>query len=487
MSSSRGRTSEEHRRSTKPTSRSSRGRSGSPDRRVTTIVLIATMGAVAFGYDTGVLAGALPFLSQPRDAGGLGLDALAEGVVTSALVFAASLGALVGGRLADRLGRRRTLLFVSLVFAVGALGTGLAPSVEALVGCRVVLGLAVGASSTIVPIFIGEIAPARRRAGLVTRNQLMIVTGQLLAAVANAAIAQASSDGEAWRHMLLVSATPALLLFAGLWFVPESPRWLATHGRPEAARRVLESIRSTGESERELQTITALRPRANESAGATQRTDRHPMRARWVRRLVLIGAGLGMVSQLTGVNSVMYFAPSILATSGLGTQAALTATIATGVVSVLATLVGIRVLRRLGRRPIMITGLIGVASSHLLLGLAFALPLGPAQPWLVLALMLVLLCFVQAMVSVVFWLMTAELFPLQVRGLAAGVAVCVQWLSNGVVALLFPLAFAHLGGDVYFVFAAVNVLSAWFVWRALPETRGLALEEVERMLRRRLS
>ncbi|WP_269453594.1 sugar porter family MFS transporter [Pseudoclavibacter sp. 13-3] len=459
---------------------------GSPDRRVTTIVLIATMGAVAFGYDTGVLAGALPFLSQPRDAGGLGLDALAEGIVTSALVFAASLGALVGGRLADRLGRRRTLIFVSLVFAGGALGTGFAPSVESLVACRVVLGLAVGASSTIVPVFIGEIAPARRRAGLVTRNQLMIVTGQLLAAVANAAIARVSSDGEAWRHMLLVSATPALLLFVGLWFVPESPRWLAMHGRSAAARRVLGLIRTPGEGEHELQSVAALHERANETAGATDGTDRHPLRARWVRRLVLIGAGLGMVSQLTGVNSVMYFAPSILATSGLGTQAALTATIATGVISVLATLVGIRVLRRLGRRPIMITGLIGVASSHLLLGLAFALPVGPAQPWLVLTLMLVLLCFVQAMVSVVFWLMTAELFPLRVRGMAAGVAVCVQWVTNGVVALLFPVAFAHLGGDVYFVFAAVNVLSAWFVWRALPETRGLALEEVEGMLRRRL-
>jgi len=372
-----------------------------------------TFGGLLFGYDTGVISGALPFMARPREDGGLGLTPLAEGVVASSLVLGAAFGALFGGRLCDRHGRRRTILGLAVLFFVGALGTALAPGLAVLVVFRVLLGLAVGGASATVPVFIAELAPAERRGRLVTQNELMIVTGQLLAFTSNAVIAKTVGKGGVWRWMLAIATVPAVLLWFGMLFVPESPRWLASRGRFDDAARTLGLIRDAQVVDTEL---AEIRRRVTADAQEPQ-AGRRDLSTPWVRRIVTFGFGLAALTQLTGVNSIMYFAPTILLDMGLGTQAALTATIANGVVAVLAVSTGMWLLGRFGRRPMLLTGQIGVIVSLVLIAFCFlVLPESAARSYLVLASMLTFLLFMQGCIATVFWLMLSEIFPLLLRG-----------------------------------------------------------------------
>ncbi|MFH8568082.1 sugar porter family MFS transporter [Streptomyces sp. NPDC017993] len=453
-------------------------------RRLRIITVIATFGGLLFGYDTGVISGALPFMSLSPEEGGLGLDPLTEGIVASSLVLGAAFGALFGGRLSDRYGRRRTILGLAVLFFVGALGTALAPGIAVMVLFRVLLGLAVGGASATVPVFIAELAPADRRGRLVTQNELMIVTGQLLAYTSNAVIAETVGEGGVWRWMLAIATVPAVLLWFGMLFVPESPRWLAAHGRADEAKRTLSRVRDPlvvdaefAEIERRVAT-DAGEPRAGWRDLATP----------WVRRLVTFGFGLAVLTQLTGVNSIMYFAPKILLDTGLGTQAALTATITNGVVAVLAVATGMWLLGRFGRRPMLLTGQLGVTASLVLIAVCLmVLPQSTARSYLVLAFMLTFLLFMQGCVATVFWLMLSEIFPLRLRGFAMGTAVFGTWMANFVVTLTFPPLMDAIGGVTFLIFAAVNVVTYVFYLRAVPETRGRSMEELESHFRRQLA
>ncbi|MEB3372426.1 sugar porter family MFS transporter [Saccharopolyspora mangrovi] len=448
---------------------------GSTKPFVRIITAVATLGALLFGYDTGVISGALPFMTLGPERGGLGLTPVTEGIVTSSLVFGAAFGAVFGGRLSDWHGRRRNILTLAVVFFIGALGTALAPNIETMVLFRIVLGLAVGGASATVPMFIAELAPAHRRAQLVTHNELMIVTGQLVAYTSNAAIANFWPSDEAWRYMLGLATIPAVLLWFGMLFLPESPRWYATKGRFDEALVVLGKIREPAEAERELAEIRRCAP----DAGQAHRKEWTNLRTPWIRRLVIIGAVLGISVQLTGVNTIMYFAPTILQTTGLGTEASITASIANGVVSVVATFIGISLLGRIGRRPIIITGQVGVTISLALLGVCFLLPESTFRSFAVMAFMLIFLFFMQSMIATVWWLMMAEMFPLRFRGFAMGIAIFAQWISNGTVALTFPMLISALGGNTFFILALINSATIVFLTKFLPETGGKTLEELE--------
>ncbi|WP_295514258.1 sugar porter family MFS transporter [uncultured Pseudomonas sp.] len=446
-------------------------------------VLVATMGALAFGYDTGIIAGALPFMTLPADQGGLGLNAYTEGLVTAALIVGAAFGSLAAGYLADRHGRRTTLRLLSILFVLGALGTAVAPSVELMVVARFVLGLAVGGGSATVPVFIAEIAGPKRRGRLVSRNELMIVSGQLLAYVLSALLAWLVHDNGIWRYMLAIAMVPGILLFAGTFLLPTSPRWLAAKGRIEEAEAVLERLRDTPEEvKREVQEMREAEEQAKH---------RPPLRELlgqgWVVKLLLLGIGLGFVAQFTGVNAFMYYTPIILKSTGMGTSAALTATIGNGVVSVIATLLGIWAIGRAGRRTLLLIGLVIVVLAQLALGSVLLwLPQNLTQSYLALACILVFLLFMQMCVAPVYWLLMSELFPNQVRGLLTGVAVAVQWLCNATVAFSFPVALEAIGNYTFYVFAAINLGSLVFVFCCLPETRGKSLEEIERHLKKEL-
>jgi len=436
---------------------------------------IATLGGFLFGYDTGVINGALPYMQDD-----LGLTPFTEGLITSSLLFGAAFGAVAAGQLADRLGRRRLLLILAGVFMLGAAGTAAAPGVGLMVLARVVLGLAVGGASAVVPMFLAELAPAARRGQLVTRDQLMIVTGQLAAFVCNAVIGNLwGEEGNVWRWMLLVATLPAIALWIGMHFVPESPRWLGSKGRYAQMLEALQKIRSAEEAQAEYEEIKGLT--------GTSRTGRLKDFAEpWLLRVLLIGMGLSIVQQITGVNAIIYYGTQILADAGFGTEAALTANIANGVVSVAAALLGIWLLGKVARRPMLITGLLGTTSTLALIGAASILmPEGTARGFTVLSLTVLFLAFQQGAVSPVTWLMLAEIFPLRVRGLGIGLSVFVQWMANFAVGFSFPMLMAALGiSNTFFIFVALGICAVLFVRRFMPETRGLSLEEVELKLRK---
>ncbi|MER6308731.1 sugar porter family MFS transporter [Streptomyces sp. NPDC001657] len=436
------------------------------------IAAIAALGGALFGYDTGVISGALPFMEAH-----FGLTSLGEGVITSALLIGAAFGSLIGGRMSDALGRRNALLWAGAVFIGGAVAVALSPTVPFMTVARFVLGLAVGSASVITPLYLSEVAPPHIRGRLVSFNSLMIVSGQLLAYLLNAVLAQWA----AWRGMLGLAALPAVALFAGLFFLPDTPRWYISKGRQEDAARVLGRTLPAEAVAAELARIDQARSLEADARRGAWRELRTP----WVRRLLLVGIGLAAVQQITGVNAVVYFAPKILASTGLGTGAAITATIAVGVVSVVATAIGMSLIDRVGRRPLLLCGLAGMTVALALLGASFRLPHSPAVSVLVLGLMVLYMAFMQATLNTGVWLLLAEMFPLRVRGLAMGAAVFVMWMVNFAVALVFPVLLDAVGASsTFWFFGAMCVLSWVFCRRYAPETKGLALEDLEHELRR---
>jgi len=456
-------------------------------RSVKAIAVVATLGGLLFGYDTGVIAGALPFMTDSQAAGGLGLSSVGEGFVTSSLLVGAAFGALYGGRLSDRFGRRHNLLMLAGIFFLGAVGTAVAPNIAIMVVARIILGLAVGGASATVPVYLAEIAPKDLRGRLVAVDALMIVTGQLLAYSINAAIANTWDGHSAWRVMLLLCSIPAVALWIGMHFMPETARWYASKDRFGDAARVLRATRPDRHDVRgELgEMLAVMHEEERESTGGWR-----DLATPWIKRLVLIGAGIAMLQQLTGVNTLMYYAPTILTTTGLGTDAALTATIANGVVSVIAATVGLWLVGRLPRRRLLIVGQLGIIASLAAIAIAFGLLIQPSlaagdtppasSSYAVLAFMLCFLVFQQGAVSPVTWVMLSEIFPMKMRGFGMGFAVFLMWIVNAIISFLFPVLISTFGGTgTFLVFAVINVGTVIFSWRMVPETAHLTLEELE--------
>jgi len=456
--------------------------SATVSRRLRIITVIATFGGLLFGYDTGVINGALPYMTDD-----LGLTPVTEGMVTSSLLLGAALGAVTGGRLSDARGRRRTILTLAVVFFVGALGCTLAPNTAVMVVARFVLGLAVGGASVTVPVYLAEVSPAERRGALVTRNELMIVSGQLLAFTSNAIIAQVGDEsGGVWRWMLVLATIPAVVLWFGMLVMPESPRWLASQTRFGEALEVLKQVRSQQRAEAELSEVSALAVKEEqEKLGGWQDMKTTP----WLRRLMFVGFGIAIVQQITGVNTIMYYGTQILTEAGFTADSALTANIANGVISVLATFVGIWLLGRVNRRPMLMTGQIGTTAALLLIGVfSLVLPSGDGRAYAVLAMTITFLAFQQAAISPVTWLMLSEIFPMRMRGFGMGVAAVVLWLTNFVIGLVFPSLVSGIGvSNTFFLFVVAGIFSLTFAKRYVPETKGRTLESLEAELRTRFS
>ncbi|MBC2066898.1 sugar porter family MFS transporter [Listeria booriae] len=439
------------------------------------IAIISTFGGLLFGYDTGVINGALPYMSK---AGQLNLTPAGEGIVASSLLFGAAFGAVFGGRLSDRNGRRKNLLMLAVVFFVATLGCTFAPNMAVMVVFRVILGIAVGGASVTVPTYLAEMSPTERRGRMVTQNELMIVTGQLLAFTFNAIIGTTlGEDGNVWRYMLVIATIPAVVLWFGMLILPESPRWLASKGRIGDALRVLQQIREQNVAETEL---TEIKDNITAEAALDKATFKD-LSVKWVRRILFIGLGIAVVQQITGVNSIMYYGTEILRDAGFGTEAALIGNIANGVISVLATFVGIYLLGKIGRRPMLITGLIGTTSALLLIGILSMLLQGTeALPYVVLSLTVTFLAFQQGAISPVTWLMLSEIFPQRLRGIGMGTTVFCLWITNFLVGFSFPILLAHVGLSItFFMFAVLGVFAILFVKKYLPETKGHSLEQIE--------
>lgn len=429
------------------------------------------LGGLLFGYDLGVVAGALLFL-KPE----LHLTSLEVGMVTSSLLVGGMVGALGCGGLTDRFGRRFVVLVSGVLFGVGALGAAVAPGVATIIFFRFVMGLAVGAASVTVPVYLSEIAPARSRGALSGLNQLMISIGILLAYLVNLAL----SPAEAWRWMFGLGAVPAVLLLVGAWFQPESPRWLLKKGREDDARTVLARSREPAELEAELAEIREV------NAAEQRRVEVRALVAdARLRRVLLIGVGIAVLQQIIGINTVIYYAPTILKSVGFGDSAAILANAGLGALTVVVTVVMILwVVDRVGRRRPLMWGAVGMALSMLVLAAMFfsgSFRGGAGGVVSISALALFKVCFSLSWGGMV-WIMLGEIFPLRVRGTAMGIATFGNWFGNFLVGLLFPVLLGTGTGTVFLVFMVLCVVAFGFAYAVVPETKGRSLEQIEEQL-----
>ncbi|MFP7485475.1 sugar porter family MFS transporter [Priestia filamentosa] len=451
-----------------------------PRKFLTLVIIVSTFGGLLFGYDTGVVNGALPFMAQPDQ---LNLTAFTEGVVASSLVLGAAFGSLFGGRLSDNKGRRKSLMYLSILFFFSTLGCVLSPNLAVIVFFRFLLGLAVGGASVIVPSYLAEMSPADRRGRMVTQNELMIVTGQFLAFMINAIIGNAFGDtGHVWRYMLVIAALPAIALWIGVAILPESPRWLVTKGKLGDALQVLQKIRKEGHAQQELHEINQY----IEAEKKIEKIGFKDLNTPWIRRIVFLGIGIGVISQFTGINSIMYYGTKILQDSGFGTKAALIGNVANGLIAVIACIIGMSLMNKVNRRAMFLFGLTGVTLSLILIGISSIVLEGSSMlPYITLSLTVLYLAFFQGAVGPLTWLMLSEIFPARLRGLGMGIAVLCLWLANFLVGLFFPVLLRGVGiSATFFVFAVFGIIGLIMIAKFLPETRGLSLEQIERNFKR---
>ena len=434
----------------------------------TLIAFIAALGGLLFGYDTGVISSALPFLKDEFH-----LSALMEGVLTATALGGAALAAIAAGDLSDRFGRKPVILGVAVIFLIGGLVSAFSTTLTILLIGRTLVGVGIGVTSMLTPLYLAETAPREKRGGLVSLNQLMITTGILVSYIAGYLLA----GGGNWRWMLGLGALPGAVLFVGMLPLPESPRWLAGHGHMDRARAALLILRrDPAAADAELAELRSDLQRDARKGRVAQ------FAAQRLDRPLIVGIGLAIFQQVTGINTVIYFAPAIFKAAGLGSTAAtILATAGIGVVNVLVTMLAIRLVDHAGRRVLLLVGLAGMAVSLAVLGLGFLLGGGGAALGWVTALSLA--CYVGFFavgLGPVFWLLISEIFPLAVRGRGTSAATFANWASNLGVALTFLLLIDGIGpAGTFFLYAAMSV-AAWVFTNALvPETKGKSLEQIE--------
>ncbi len=441
-----------------------------------TIMIISTFGGLLFGYDTGVVNGALPYMAQPDQ---LNLTPLHEGMVASSLLLGATFGSVIGGKISDMQGRRKNIFMLSVLFFIATLGCSLAPSFEVMLISRFALGLAVGGASVTVPAYLAEVSPSEKRGRMVTQNELMIVTGQFLAFVFNALIAVAlAGDPHVWRYMLAVAALPAVVLFFGMMRLPESPRWLVSKGKVSEALGVLKKIRET--DKHAISELNDIQDTIAAEKNIKQVSFRD-LNTPWIRRIILIGMGIATFTQLTGVNSIMYYGTQILNQSGFSMQAALIANTLNGLTSVIAVCVGISLMTKIRRRTMLLTGLSGTTTALFLITVSSTLlENSPYLPFIILSLTVMFLAFMQSCIGPILWLLLSEIIPLRVRGLGMGICVLFHWITNFVVGLTFPVLLSALGlQSTFLIFVIIGFVSLTFVKLFVPETKGKTLEQIE--------
>src|SRR5438874_2776990 len=431
----------------------------------------AALGGLLFGYDTGVISGALIFIKRE-----FGLTTVAEEIVVSGVLLGATLGAIVGGKAADLFGRRRVLLVTAAIFGIGALASAMAPSPTVLIVSRVVLGLAIGLASTNVPVYLSEVAPPHARGWVVSLFQLAVSVGIVVAYLTDYAFAGV----QGWRWMLVLAVAPALVFGTGMFFLPETPRWLIRGGHHEVAHRVLLRIRGHSGVNVEIEEIKASLAQQAESGHWADLLHRQ------VRPTLVVGLGLAIFQQITGINTVIYYAPRILQTAGFNSASgAILATVGVGIVNVGMTVIAMYLVDRAGRRPLLLIGIAGMIVTLGVLGLSFRYSSGQLAWIAVICLMGYVASFAIGL-GPIFWLLIAEIYPLKIRGVAEGTAATFNWASNLIVSLSFLTLVEKLGASsTFFLYALASVASWLFAYYFVPETKGRTLEQIEAFWRAR--
>ncbi len=442
---------------------------------VTLLSLVAALGGLLFGYDTAVISGAIGFMEAHFQ-----LSPVETGWAASCTLLGCGLGAWLAGTLSDRWGRKNVLILSAVLFFVSAIGTAVPSNLTQFVSFRIICGLAVGAASITSPMYIAEISPARIRGRMVSVNQFAIVTGMLLVYFANYFIAgqgdPAWNQTTGWRWMFASEAVPAVLLLAFLFFVPETPRFLLAKNRAQDALRILRRVNGPAAAEQEMREITDAI--AHEGAALSD------LFKPGARTVLFIGIALAVLQQVTGINVFLYYAPDIFKKLGAHADAALLQTVVVGAVNLLFTIVAIWTVDRLGRKPLMILGSLGMGVCLVAIGLAACLE--RTELWVLLFILGYIASFASS-VGPVTWVILSEIFPTRIRGRSMAVATVCLWTANFIVSQTFPMMdhnpwlvarFHH--GFPFFLYAAFCVMTIALVWRWVPETKGQSLEAIER-------
>ncbi len=458
---------------------------------VSVIATVAATGGLLFGFDTGVISGAIPFFQKAFNIGNDWVE-----IITTAGLVGAVIGALFSGRIADIIGRKKVILASAVIFAVGAVWSGAASTPMMLVFARLFLGIAIGVSSFAVPLYIAEISPTKSRGTLVSMFQLLITIGIMVSYLSDSAFAVPDTDPrytEVWRPMFYVGVIPALIMFIGMIFLPETPRWLISKGHEAKCREVLQKV------EEPLLVEDAIsRMKADLDADKRNKVSWKTIFSKWLRVPLIIAVGIMFVQQFTGINTIIYYSPKIFLMSGFAdAQAAVWASVSVGVVNVAFTILSLFMIDRLGRRKLYFIGLTGLVVALIAMGTSFALQatLGESIKWVTISLVWVYIAFFAISLGPLGWLIISEVFPLSVRGIGSSIGALSNWLFNGVVAFTFfkivkgltmPGSEIVLKGEdlgnpagAFFLYALVGILGIIWGYFFIPETKNVTLEKIE--------
>jgi SP family arabinose:H+ symporter-like MFS transporter len=425
---------------------------------------VAAFGGLLFGFDTAIISGALPFLIEKFQ-----LNAVMQGWVVSSILLGCGAGALLAGRLSNPFGRKKLLIACALFFAASGIGTAFADSVYFLIAFRILGGVAIGIAAMVSPMYIAEISPSHLRGRLVTLYQLAIVCGILLSFVAGYSLSNFGSDS--WRWMFASQALPAFAFFCALFFVPESPRWLAMQGRDQEARMILSVVGGKRYADEELLNI-------KQSLKNSHTTSWKLLFKKKNRNIVLLGIVVAVFSQITGINSILYYAPIIFERTGAGIDAALLQTLGIGLTNFFFTLVALWLIDKAGRKPLLLCGTLLMAISLIILAAFFNLKMLQG-PWIFLCLMVYIAAFA-ATLGPVTWVYLSEVFPNQIRAQALSIATLALWLANFLATFSFPVLLDNLGDAATMSLNAILCgIFAVFIIFGVRETKGKTLEAIE--------
>ncbi len=427
---------------------------------------IAALGGFLFGFDTAVISGTIPFITKYFQ-----LSNTMLGWAVSSALAGCLVGSISAGKPGDIFGRRSMLKVLAVMFFVSAIGTGFATSLTVFVVARFIGGLAIGGASVLAPMYISEISPAHLRGRLVATSQLAIVSGILVAFFSNYLL---MGTGESnWRYMFLAGAVPSAIFFVLLFFVSQSPRWLVMVGKINEAKEVIEKVNAAGDVDRIMNEI--VESITKESSGRNV-----PIFQKPYLRLVMIGIAVGMFNQFTGINTILYYAPTIFKSAGFSENSAFFQTVMVGLTNLVFTIIAMTVIDKLGRKFLLMTGAIGMS---LFLGLfSLALLNHSFEGYGLLIYVMGFIAFFAVSQGAVIWVILSEMFPNNIRARGSSIGSFSHWVFNALISFLFPIAASNIGtGFVFFFYTAATMSSFFFFWKFLVETKGKSLEEIEKI------
>lgn len=454
------------------------------------IAAIAATGGLLFGFDTGVISGAKQFFRELWELS----DKQVEWLTTAGL-FGAIAGAAFSGRITDLIGRRLVILGAAVIFGVGAIWTGAAGSMISLFIGRLFLGIAIGISSYTVPLYIAELSPSKNRGALVSAFQLLITVGILVSYLSDKGfVVEESKVGalsqvllnmgfeinalNCWRPMFYIGIIPALILFVGMLFLPETPRFLISKGKEDAGRKILQRI-----EEPALVEPTISKMKEDLAQSKSNNSGIKDLAKPWLRNALIIGIGIMFVQQFVGINTVIYYSPEIFEKAGFASvDSQLSATVIVGLVNVFFTIVSMFIIDKIGRRKLYFFGLSGITVALIALGLSFAFmdTLGDSMKIMTVIFMLVYIMFFAISLGPLGWLIISEVYPLHVRGTGSSIGALSNWTFNAIVTFTFLSLLRLMGpSGAFFLYAGIGVLGLIWGTKFIPETKGISLEKIE--------